>query len=167
MGTLNNKKISTAYARQLVKNYKDRKRVGEDTQAVWFSTTEILAALGLDNVEVPNNHPVSGIRFYFGSYGSQSEYKLAYDSYNKNTLLMVQTGDIQIGDSAQGNPVYQDIFDNVQDVAAYPLENVGIVETNEDSLEETMTAKIFNDGQVIPPPSFNSENDLICPSKLI
>lgn len=167
MGALSNKKISTAYARQLVKNYKDRKRVGEDTQAVWFSTTEILAALGLGNLEVPINHPVSGVRFYFGSYGFENEHKLEFDTYNKNTLLMVQTGNIQMGNPVQGNPIYQDVFDNVQDVASYPLENNASLETNEESETEIMIGKIFNDGQVIPPPSINSENDLICPSKLI
>lgn len=169
MGTLNNKKISTAYARQLAKNYKDRKRVGEDTQAVWFSTTEILAALGLGNLEVPINHPVSGIRFYFGSYGFENEHILEFDTYNKNTLLLVQTGFTEVGGTIQGKPVFQDMFENKEDAAAYPAPATQGSETLEVSEGEEIVGKIFNEAQIGPPPprEDGTINDLLFPAKIV
>ncbi len=168
MGTLKGKKISTAYARQLAKNYKERKLVPGDTQAVWFSTGEILEALGLSDVAIPIGHPVTGIRFYFGCYGETQEHTLEYDAYNKNTLMMVQTGTTEVGGTVQGKPVYQDHFNNVNEVAAYPspVASAESESSEQNGEEEQVLGKIFNDGQTSPPPPKGAgvENDLLYPA---
>ncbi len=88
------KKITLEQARKLAANYTNSKLGNvlpkNDTMSTWFSADVVAAALG---IELPANHPVSGIRFYFGAYDASmlSKDQLALD--NRLTLVMVSTQD--------------------------------------------------------------------------
>jgi hypothetical protein len=133
------KKITTGYARQLAKNYKDQKLSKDETQAVWFSRNEIGQLL--------NDENVSGIRFYFGSYGTMDDHKddpLRCDYYGRTTLIMVQTGEV-IGEDECGVKVFRDILESKREKPAYPPKPLIVVEVN--------------DGQLCPPPPLNTSQD--------
>jgi hypothetical protein len=138
----NGKKISTGYARQLAKNYKERKLIGEDSQGVWFSKENIEEILKESNV--------TGIRFYFGSYGTKDEHKnepLLENYYGKTTLIMVKTSQFNIG---KETIVYQDILGDIDAKPSY-------------NNEELELKTEFNDGQICPPPPLGDidKNDLL------
>lgn len=145
--------ISTAYARQLVKNYKERGLGVGDTQGVWFDSNAILKNLGYTDEQIKHlpapETSVTGIRFYLGKYGLDIEYQEPNGHYNKTTLVMVPTSGIAIGNDGKNNNVYQDILTSPNDPAGYPINKV---------------AQEINDGQICPPPPFSAtstNNDLL------
>lgn len=126
--------ISTALARQLVKNYKHEKRakgkIGkDDTHAIWFSRESLLEMLA---VQSPGTAPISGIRFYIAAYPKSQQGGIPKEKKNldKLTLVMVQTFDV--------DDEHVEILSEPNDTPKYPK-----------MLE-------YNDGQLCPPP--------ICPT---
>jgi hypothetical protein len=143
IATDSGKKISTGYARQLAKNFKERKKIGNDPQGVWFSRESILSLL--------EDRSVSGIRFYFGAYGTENEHSdapLKDKKHEKTTLIMVQTAKTNQDDSEE--VIHRDILENPNDEPHYP-----------DQKEFTFIE--LNDGQLCPPPPLGKgdKNDLL------
>lgn len=139
--------IELAYARQLALNYETNKLTQvlkpDETRAVWFSAKTVLAALGLPDVEPTAD--ITGLRFYFGAYGSVTGYPANPADYDKMTLVMIATGEDTL--DIPGDVAYTDIIDPV-DVAAKPQPAYPSTPPG-----PTGATAVYNDGQNFPPPS--------------
>lgn len=128
------KRIPTAYARQLAKNYRNQKRgkplLIDDTEAVWFPKEVFLEALNLPLDTDTGN--ISGIRVYLGAYENRSDYPRNPDWRRQLTLVLAQT---ESRDNGSGTIVERDILDDPDANPSYP----NPIDT-------------FNDGQICPPP---------------
>jgi hypothetical protein len=127
-------KISTGYARQLAKNYRNNKLgkqlLADDTQGIWFPKETILEALGLDPKTIC---PYSGLRFYFGAYEDDAHAPQKHPENrrycNKITMVIVSTKEI--------SKKQKDDLNEPEAPPTYP----------------TPLSDEFNDGQLCPPPN--------------
>ncbi|MEO7522991.1 MAG: hypothetical protein ABIT58_02795 [Ferruginibacter sp.] len=140
--------ISLKYARQLVKNYKDNNLakssiLPDDTQAVWFSRESLLDVLGIEDTAV--SPAITGLRFYFGAYGTDNpDYPKSPSNREKLTLVVVETGtdNIEIERDGELETVYLDLISDTSTEPGYP-------EPGDPAAGKT----IYNDGQQYPPPA--------------
>lgn len=144
--------IPLSYARQLVKNYKETKLskgeiLTDDTESVWFSKEIILAALGLDaNTDTKE---ITGLRFYLGAYTDKSGFPSNAEYQNKMTLVIAQTSNTKIIDPKHPDDFFYD--DNITDNTTQP---------SYPGSGSVISDKVYNEGQMIPPPPRPSKTGL-------
>ncbi|MEO7446083.1 MAG: hypothetical protein ABIT96_13935 [Ferruginibacter sp.] len=130
-------KITTALAKQLIANFKDKKigtPYNEAERGVWIERKTLEECLA--DVD---GQGVSGIRFYFGAYGDFTPGNPPpYREYeaNKVTLVLVPTSETLVNDPKTGIEYHPDMLDNLT------------LSPEENNLQEVAG----NDGQISPPP---------------
>ena len=141
-------KIDLNYARQLAKNYADTK-LGtllpeDDAKAVWFSSTVILEALGLD--PQISTGSITGIRIYFGAYKQEPGYPQNVADQDKLTLILMPTGtdEITIYRGGVKETAFLDILDEGP--------GGGKIQPSYPVGPATDINSIINEGQLTPPP---------------
>jgi hypothetical protein len=141
--------ISTGYARQLVKNFRDNKRLSgviekDEPTSIWFDANTILKVLGVE--ESCKNKDISGIRFYFGAYGTENDHNGREVNYEKLTLVMVQT--------SEDDPL---IFNNEK----YYKDNLTNPEEKPTYIRNKPAMEEANEGQFCPPPPIDNEEGFL------